>query len=150
MIPFKSSTNSIFGISQPRDCSSASCIIFCKRSYLLVEKLLTTDLSAGRRMILWIQISVSFCTISSSLSCLFGRAMSIAAGEDRCGLDCSLRIFVLISLSVRFMSSTSRLLSPFCMQNRYPALALRTFLNWRMISEASLSLSCSQFVWIFS
>ena len=67
--------------------------------------------------------------------------MSIAVGEDSCGLDCSLRIFALISLSVQFTSSTPRLLSPFCMQNRYPAFALRTFLSWRMISEASLSLS---------
>jgi hypothetical protein len=79
-----------------------------------------------------------------------GSAMSIAVGEDRRGLDCSLRIFALISLSVRFTSSTSRLLSPFCTQKTYPGAALSTFLSWRMISGASLSLRRSQLVWIFS
>ena len=113
------------------------------------EKLLTTDLSDAHKNKVWIQISVSFCTISSSLSCLLGSAMSIADWAWGFGFSYCLIILAEISLSVQFWRSTSHLFSRFCTQKTYPGAALRTFLSWRMISGASLSLRRSQLVWIF-
>ena len=111
---------------------------------------MTTDLSDADKNRVWIQISVNFCTISSDLSCLLGRAMSIADWVWGFDFSYCLTILVGISPSFQFWRSTSYLFSRFCTQKTYPGAALRTFLSWRMISGASLSLRRSQLVWIFS
>ena len=78
---------------------------------------MTTDLSDADKNRVWIQISVNFCTISSDLSCLLGRAMSIADWVWGFDFSYCLTILVGISPSFQFWRSTSYLFSRFCTQN---------------------------------
>jgi hypothetical protein len=77
VILFISLINSTFGEVRHRDCSVASCAILVNLSIFLSFDCLIIDLSAGRKYILFIHSSESFCVINSAFDRLFGIAIAM-------------------------------------------------------------------------
>ena len=65
----------IFGICRPNDCSAASSAMVCNLRSVFSLTSRMVDLSEGKKIISWLPISASFCTMSSILSIRFANAI---------------------------------------------------------------------------
>lgn len=136
------SEKEICGTEYPRDCSVASLAIFWSLSPFWWFRTLITDLWLGRKIIFWIQISVSFWTINSAFSRLFGIAMII---DETLWWNSEYSNFVFSVISAcRVLSFRSNIFTwylviescLFWIENLSQIFILRTFLIWFMISRS--------------
>ena len=130
---------------RPQDCSTASLIILLSLSSFLLFRSLRTDLSDGQKIIWSKPHSVSFWTINSTLSRLFGIAMIILFFSWILSCICSEMILhSTILLSQRSIRTSYLIFLLSCsglwIQSVSPIFALRTFLscNKRSVSETMI------------
>lgn len=104
-------TSAIVGIVHPHDCSTASSIIFSSLARLWGAISVSNDLCARQKQRCSTPISVSFCTISSIFSALFGSAIYMVTGGVFSGaVQCSLIVariwsFVICSQTTAILST---------------------------------------------